>query len=140
GRHGWEEVRVQPGSPRANPSRRVAASLSRLAAPCSSQKSVLLSVRLELSACGGRIGAHPAGLPARALPMAPHTAGAQPCLQALPSTEHLGPRILPGVLRPLYTVPVSGVEVAERKSPLFPRKGAELPANWILLLSRQINK
>lgn len=175
---------MHPGSPRANPSPRVAASLSRLAAPCSSQKSALLSVRLELSACGDRVGALPTGLPARAPPLAPRTADALPAglrlhqalilaLQASPTAELLGegdpkhrenpgwvaaapetvgswwprgqgpgrrpclllsislaleshcrpfpgPPILPGVLRPLYTVPVSGVEVAERMSPLFP--------------------
>lgn len=44
---------MHPRSPRANPIPRVVASLSRLSAPCSSQKSALLSVRLELSACGG---------------------------------------------------------------------------------------
>lgn len=163
--HGWSRVcpdSLRPARPRRAPSSPSAWS-SRPAA--------------------GRVGALPAGLPARASPLALQTAEAHPCsaellgegdpknrenpgwVAAAPETvgswwprgqgpgwrpclllcislareSHCrlfpGPLILSGVLRPLYTVPLSGVEIAELKSPLFPGNGTELTTNWILLLS-----
>lgn len=60
-------------------------------------------------------------------------------LAAKPSPVHArfrpGPSIFPGVCRSLCTVPVSGVEVPEQKSPLSSRNRTELTANWILFLS-----